>query len=292
MSIAILIFSKDRGAQLELLLRSHREQAREWDDFAVSVLYTTSAPEFDRGYDVVKEKFPTVAFQVEDHGRPINRQVLDLARRDEREFFHFLADELVFLRPFSTTDREFDTFRGNRDIAALSLRMSPHINYSQPLGLSTPPPVLKDRIWSWKPKPRLLESLLRVTLGRYPARGDWRLQMNVDANVFRYGEFLRHFETLPDIASVNVFETIMLQHPMPAPYLLCYPDSKLINLAMNRVDDVSRLPYGGHTAAEFNQRFLSGEILSYESLKTLHHNACHIVVEPEWVPDPVQDRRP
>jgi hypothetical protein len=52
---------------------------------------------------------------------------------------------------------------------------------------------------------------------------------------------------------------------------------------MNRVDPHSPYPFGGHTAEEFNDRFLAGERLSYASLVGLQHNACHIIVEPEWL---------
>jgi hypothetical protein len=282
MPCAVVIFSKDRPAQLELLLRSWSEQAPEWPQFAVSVLYKSTDPGFDRGYDVVRRAFPSVFFQPEDAARTFKEHVLALIEREERELFHFLADELVFIREYRTTDEPFQLLRRRPDIAAVALRMSPHIDFAQPLNLPTPPPPLRDNVWSVKQRPRWVERLTRLA-GVHSARGDWRLQINVDGNVLRYPQLRSYFRTLPEIRNLNHLETVLLQRPLPQPYLVCYPESRLINLALNRVDPHSTYPFGGHTAGDFNRRFLAGERLSYQNLVGLRHNACHIIVEPEWL---------
>jgi hypothetical protein len=283
MSIAVVIFSKDRAAQLDLLLRSWSEQVREWPDFAVSVLYKSTAPEFDRGYEIVRRQFPSVFFQPEDASRSFKGHVLALMEREERDFFHFLADELVFIGSYSTSDEPFELLRRRPDIAAVSLRMSPLIDYSQPLGMKTPPPPHRGNIWTTRQRPLWLERITKL-FGVHSATGDWRLQINVDGNTFRYPELVAHFRTLPEIPNLNRLETVFLEHPMPQPYLAGYPESKLINLALNRVDPHSNYPFAGHSALEFNRRYLAGERLSYKKLVGLRHNACHIVIEPDWVP--------
>lgn len=285
MSCAVVIFSKDRPAQLELLLRSWSEQAPEWPQFAVSVLYKSTAGEYDHGYDLVKRAYPSVFFQPEDACRSFKAHVLALIEREERELFHFLADELVFIRAYHTTDEPFQLLRRRPDIAAVALRMSPRVNFAQPINLVTPPPPLRDNVWSVTERPRWLERFTRLA-GIHSARGDWRLQINVDGNVLRYPELRSHFRALPEIRNLNHLETVFLQNPLPQPHLVCYPESRLINLAMNRVDPHSQYPFGGHTAEEFNRRFLAGERLSYKNLVGLQHNACHIIVEPEWFTPP------
>jgi len=284
LSVAVVIFSKNRAAQLDLLLRSWSEQVPEWPAFAVSVLYLSTAPEFDRGYDIVKKAFPTVFFQPEDSSQPFKAQVLALIERDERELFHFLADELVFLRGYSTSDAPFQLLRQRPDIAAVALRMNPGINFSQPLNLRTPPPPHRGNIWAWKSRPLWIERFMRV-FGVHSARGDWRLQVNVDGNVFRYPQFRAYFRSLPEIAGLNMLETAFVMNPLPdAPYLVSYPESRLINLALNRVDTHSWYPMAGHTAEDFNRRYLAGERLAYRKLVGLRHNACHVIVDPDWVP--------
>ncbi len=282
MSVAVVIFSKDRAAQLDLLLRSWSEQVNEWPDFAVSVLYKATSPEFERGYDIVKRAFPTVFFQAEDTSRSFKAHVLALIEREERELFHFLADELVFIRGYRTSDPPFEMLRRRPDIAAVALRMSPRINYAQPLALNTPPPPHRHNMWRWQPRPIWVERVTRM-FGVHSARGDWRLKLNVDGNTFRYRQLLEHFRTLPEIRGLNSLETVFLLNPLPnAPYLVSYSESRLINLALNRVDEHSSYPFAGLSAHDFNARYLAGERLSYASLVGLNHNACHIIVEPEW----------
>ena len=94
----------------------------------ICIGYNSTAAEFDRGYEIVKKDFPTVFFQPEDDSRSFKEHVVALIEREERELFHFLADELVFLRGFRTTDEPFQILRRRRDIAAVSLRMNLGIN--------------------------------------------------------------------------------------------------------------------------------------------------------------------
>jgi hypothetical protein len=290
MPCAVVIFSKDRPAQLDLLLRSWSEQVPEWPAFAVSVLYKSTDPAYDRGYDIVRRTFRGVCFQAEDGSRTFKGHVQALIEREERELFHFLADELVVIRGYSTSDEPFQKLRRNPEIAAVALRMSPRIDFAQPIGLATPPPPLRDNLWTWKPRPVWQERITRL-FGVHSARADWRLQINVDGNVMRYPQLRAHFRTLPEIASLNVLETVLLMHPLPQPYLVCYPESRLINLALTRVDPHSTYPFAGHSAMAFNDRFLAGERLSYEHLRGLRHNACHLIVEPEWFVPSTPDSR-
>ncbi len=290
MPCAVVIFSKDRPAQLDLLLRSWSEQVPEWPRFAVSVLCKTTAPEYDRGYDIVRKAFPSVFFQPEDDSRTFKGHVLALIEREERELFHFLADELVFIRSYGTQDEPFQLLRTRADIAAVSLRLSPRVNFAQPIDLNTPPPRLRNNVWTWKSRPLWLERVTRV-FGIHSARGDWRLQINVDGNVMRYPQIRDHFRTLPEVRGLNHLETVFVLNPLPQPNLVCYPESRLINLALNRVDPHSNYPFAGHSAAEFNERFLAGERLSYAKLVGLNHHACHIIVEPEWFRPDVISRR-
>ena len=281
MSIAAVVVSKDRPAQLELLLRSWSEQVPEWPAFAVSVLWKSTAPEFDRGYEIVARAFPAVFMQREDDSRTFHRHILALMEREAREFFQFLTDDIVFIASFSTSDEPFQLLRQRADIGAVALRMSPHINYSQPLAMQTPPPRLHRNIWTWQTMPLWMERVTRL-FGVHSAWGDWRLQINFDGNVLRYPELLAHVRTLPEAQNPQLLERLFVEAPLPAPNLVCYPQSKLINLALNRVDSMSIYPSAGYSTTEFNQRFLGGERLSYRKLVGLRHNACHIEVTPDW----------
>lgn len=94
-SIDCLIFSKDRAAQLDLLLRSIREYAYRLYR-TVTVLYTTSAPCFDDGYLLLRDthSFPcsTVNFRLQDY---FEYDVEEWVKR-HGAYQSFLCDDDVF----------------------------------------------------------------------------------------------------------------------------------------------------------------------------------------------------
>ena len=54
--INIIVFSKDRGLQLELFLRSFNTFVKDAEEYPISVLYTHSTEQFKKGYDKVMDK--------------------------------------------------------------------------------------------------------------------------------------------------------------------------------------------------------------------------------------------
>ena len=55
--ISAIVFSKDRAAQLDLLLRSINKNCPHF--FEVCVLYTYSNEEFKQGYSLIQDKYPS-----------------------------------------------------------------------------------------------------------------------------------------------------------------------------------------------------------------------------------------
>ena len=210
-----VIFSKNRAGQLELLVRSLREQVQTPRELSLAVLYAASTPDFRRAYDLAREIHPEVDFRLQDT-RPLKRQIQDLVEAERREFFTFFVDDIVAVRPFGWSDREFDLLRSRSDVASLALRLHPGVRYCQPLGLSVPaPPLDADRTWDWRgPRGRLSPILARLMGKRYP-QGDWAGSMFMDGYVFRHAPFIEYFAALPEIPYVTRLEPIMLGHPLP-----------------------------------------------------------------------------
>jgi hypothetical protein len=248
------------------------------------VLFAADTPDFRRGYELAREIHPDVDFRPQD-ARPIKRQIQDLVEAEQREFFTFFVDDIVAVRPFGWTDVEFDVMRRRSDVASLSLRLHPGVRYCQPLSLSVAPPRFDaDRTWDWRsPRSRLPQMLARLTGRRY-AQGDWAGSMFMDGYVFRHLPFIDYFASLPEIPYVTRLEPIMLGHPLPGHRVVCYSQARIVNVVLNRVDQHSAYPHGGGSAEELNERFLQGDRLVYEHLRKREDVACHITVEPQWVP--------
>jgi len=278
------VFSKNRACQLELLLRTLFQHVTTPQELSVAVLYLADSPEYEGGYTLVRNLFPTVTFCPQDN-RPIHAQVLELASAEEREFFAFFVDDIVVVRPFGWNDQPFRLLRTRRDITSISLRLHPRVNECQPLGISTSIPALdNDLTWDYRvPRNRLARAAARL-LGKSLPQGDWAGAMFIDAYVFRHRQFLEYFRKLPELAYITKLEGTMLDHPLPGTRVVCYPESRLLNIVMNRVDKHSVYPHGGGSVEELNQCFLRGERLDDTHLQGLDNRACHLVLEPRWRP--------
>ena len=239
---------------------------------------------FRRGYDSVRELFPEVSLHPQNANQPIKAQIQALVEAERREFFAFLLDDMVAIRPFGTDDRECTVLRRRPDVASLSLRLYPGVIYAQPLSLDTPPPRLDaDLTWDWRfPKTRPARLLARLTRRRH-AKGDWAGSMFLDGSVYRHAQFIGYFAGLPEIPFVTRLESIMLTQPLPGNRVVCYPQARVVNLALNQVDPHSVYPHAGGSAEELNELFLSGRRLAYHHLKNLVSPSCHLTAEPRWL---------
>jgi hypothetical protein len=112
-SLTTIIFSKNRAAQLELLLRSLSIPA--------TILYTYD-PAFKAGYEKLITMYPKVNFTKQaDFKKDLLRAIEGSA------YILFLTDDDVMIDPFSKNCSEFREFRKNPDIASLSLGLSAKI---------------------------------------------------------------------------------------------------------------------------------------------------------------------
>jgi len=252
-------------------------------ELSLAVLYAADRQEYENGYDLVRRIHPEVCTQLQDDRRSLKTQIQELIAADHREFFTFFVDDNVVIRPFGWLDREFDILRQRRDVASLSLRLSPNVRYCQPLNMQAPAPNLDvDRTWDWRaPRTRLIRVLKGLT-GKSYAKGDWAGSMFMDGYVFRYQPFVEYFSTLPDIGYVTKLESIMLGRPLPGHRVVCYSQSRIINVVLNRVDTHSGYPHPGGSVAELNSRFLAGQRMAYAHLVNIENRACHLTLEPRW----------
>jgi hypothetical protein len=282
-----VILSKNRACQLELLIRSLKQQVTTLQELSLAVLYAAEDRGHQEGYELVRRIHPDVQLRLQEDRLPLKTQLRDLVRSDRREFFSFFVDDIVAVAPFGWWDRPFSLLRSRRDIAALSLRLNPEVNYCQPLDIQTPPPRLdSDLTWDWTRSRSRLKRLKHRLLGRSRARGDWAGSMFVDGYVFRHAEFIDYFDALPEIPHITKLEPVMLDQPLPGRRVVCYPQSRIVNVALNRVDAHSRYPHGGSSPESLNAHFLAGGRLAYDHLGNLHGNrTCHVVVEPRWQAD-------
>lgn len=269
----VVIFSKDRACQLELLLRSIKRFFAQWRESNVQVLYTFSTPEFARGYNVVRGEHPEFRYVCEQD-RPAGFRELTLGLLGERPYLTFLVDDDVFKEPFSLDAPEFATFAEDSALMCLSLRMCPRMNYAYTLDrFTTIPQFERGTIWDW-------------TKGD----GDWGYPMSIDGHIFRSQELVPRIRAL-DFRDPNTFEDVLSRHPLPAPRAICLEESRIINLPVNRVQDTAPNRHGNVSAEWLNDEFVNGRRLSLQTVIGIRNPSPHHEVALSWEEPASADER-
>jgi SAM-dependent methyltransferase len=270
----LVVFSKDRPAQLELLLRSAKKHFAEWDAIRWSVVLLASDEAYAAGYDRVRALHPEFDYVDESQhpGTPFKELVL--SRLGDRACVAFIVDDNVVRAPFSLDTREFAAFRADPEILCLSVRMSPQVAHSYPTDEVTPPPRFeggRPRTWAWDGLP-----------------GGWGYPMSIDFHVFRREEILPLLRAV-EFTNPNSLEAALAARPLPGAKMVCLPETPIMNLAVNRVQEVYLNRHAGlHHQAELNARFLGGERLALEPIEAVRPVSTHHEVELEWEPQPAE----
>lgn len=255
--INIIIFSKDRACQLELLLRSMKIFFFEHKICKVSILYKYSDERFKAGYNSVKYLHPEY-YYVQEIGGGFKAQVGSLMD-EQYPLTMFLVDDIVFKDYFFIRSEEMKLFISQEDIACLSLRMCPRINYCYTEKRPTPPPVVSEEgKWRW---PGLL--------------GDWGYPNSVDGCIYKTHKIIHMIRTM-SYHNPNTFEGTWAHFPpQDQPYMVCFKESKIVNNPINKVQTANANHCGGVSARFINEQFLSGKVISLKPFVGLKNMAAH-----------------
>lgn len=275
----IIIFSKDRAAQLDACLRSFLACCTDDKSLLnISVLYKASTSEYAEGYDLCKANpdFAQIDWRLQRHDLSFKKDLLLIFRGKENvPLTMFLVDDIIFKDAFSFFDPEIVSLLDTQLLLACSLRLDTGI--TQCYATSSPSPLpsfTKNRVWQW-----------------YGASGDWGYPYSVDGNVYRTNDMLRKMNA-SEFLNPNQFEAVMnftnsstigLGTPEKPSYMICYEQSKLVNIPANRVQDEYKNRVGNIMSAEaMNAQFLLGKRISLKTVSGLENETVHVEVPIVW----------
>jgi len=262
--VDLIVFSKDRPAQLDLLLSSIERFFAEWRDVALTVVHVAADDAAAQGYARVRELHPDIAF-VDERAtdRSFKEITLDLTGRNP--LVAFLMDDQVFKAPFSLRRPEVMRFLEDTQTMCLSLRMDPGMDYCYPLDRRVPVPEFEaEGVWRWR-----------------AADGDWAYPMSLDAHIFRTAELRPLLEAVP-FRNPNSLEGALANVPLPHPRLACLPEAPTVNIPDNRVQDVCDNRHGAGDAAALTARFLAGDRLDLEPIVGIRTPSPHHEIPLTW----------
>jgi hypothetical protein len=253
--INLIIFSKDRACQLDLLLRSIKVFFKGWDKLTFNIIYKYSSEDYRKGYEKVKSIHKEFNYVLETDFKRDTLRYLST----NNPLTMFGVDDDVFKEGFSLDCPEIDMLR-NQDVSCVSLRMHPGINYCYTENRPTPPPNFINTnpyVWEWK-------NLL----------GDWSYPMSLDFNIFRTADISNRCHVLP-YSNPNTFEGNLAAIPILKPLMVCFKKSKIFNIPVNKVQTVNGNRFGGISADFLNSKFLEGHQVDLEPLKGFENISAH-----------------
>ena len=258
-----LIFSKDRPAQLDLLLRSIKRFVVGWDENWSTVLYRQTDPSYHRGYELVRNEHPEFDYVAETDSIRQDIQALTLGRGER--YLQFLMDDDVYIRPFGLDDIEFTEFTKDPQIAALVLRMGRAMGYCYTENAKVQPPEFGPKgIWRWAGMPC-----------------DWGYPHSVDGTIWAIDD-VRRVLTRGPYECIHQLEPALLAG-MCGPLALCYDKPRLVSIANNSVQDAMRANrHAGGDPMAMNERFLAGERIALGPLAGIDPPSPHVEFDYEW----------
>jgi len=267
--IDVIVFSKDRAAQLDLLLTSlavHNNLFKK-----PKVIYRTSNIEYEKGYDIIR-KYNTAHFQKEQN---FYRDVMESVKRCGR-LFCFMVDDQIWLRSGPTYLQVKQHMDAHPQAVCLSCRLGRNTTYQYqtqrhielPEFMEVGPFLLWDR-------------------NTCPHRTNFNYPLSVDAHIFRRDEILTLLEQIrfqqPNQLEGRLQARRFVNHV--GPMMLCPQKSLIVNAVVNRVQDVCANRVGNrpeYKADVMNNRFLSGDRLDLDRTNLKNIAGCHQEIDLQW----------
>lgn len=257
-SLNIIIFSKDRACQLDLLLTSMRKMFQEYALYKITVLYTISANTYKQGYNALIKSHTHINFIYERDFKQCLLSQVD----SEADFSVFFVDDNIWKERFTVQCNEFELFERDPDILCLSLRLDPNLTYCYAYDIGMDSPEFDQRLrWYWEGK-----------------SGDFGYPMSLDGHIFRTKDILPLLSKL-SYNNPNSLEGALSNHPLKQTKMLCLDKAPIFNIPINKVQTTNNNRHGNISAEYLNKKFLAGYRISLKPLIGINNYACHQEVD-------------
>ena len=258
-----VIFSRDRALQLHSLLTSYFELVI--NPASLKIIYMTSNQEHSDSYEQVKDHFLAsdieVEFIEEAKGgfKTTLEKVLDFVATKN---IFFLVDDIVFI---NEVDLTYASTVNPRD-AILSLRHSPYLSYSYTKNQAQVPPVFRENI----------EFPAGLEFNWFEQGCEWSYPWSVDGHVLSTAE-VRVIAKVSDFKAPNSFETALnlFNSLCENRKGLCYRESKILNLPINRVQSEYKNISGDVSPNDLLIEWKNGMMLRTDAFKNHIPKSTH-----------------
>jgi hypothetical protein len=259
-----IIFSKDRPAQLHLLLESIQRNDPNHLYDPIEVIYTASNADFRRGYVVVAGRFRNVTFVHESNFR---LQTID-AVSTAGEFVVFMVDDMILYRKIEFAEKAIQELFEGFPLACFSMRLGRNTTHMYQYGIETPLPKFISKVGEFL----VWHRHAQATVENFSYVG------SVDAHIFRtplIEEILRNCT----FNNPNELEVSLVRASSAFPPIMaCCEQSLMVNSPINRVQDAFKNRFGVvyfMSAEGLNEQYLRGRLLDLDSIRFDEIAGCH-----------------
>jgi hypothetical protein len=261
----LIIFSKNRACQLNLLLDSIKNNAPLLFD-NINVLYK-SDEEYISGYEKLILEYPSINFYKENNFRRDLFKLID----DDIEATTFMVDDAVVYDKIMA--RKIDIIKPVvNDFVIFSLRLGENCVYSHPANL-------------------------HYNLGEHEVNGeyiifdytkqqagDFNYPLSTDGHIYNT-KFIKDLLIETDFNNPNTLEAFLQRFVvlnLIPKIIKCFKSSKLVSIPVNLVNDTFKNRHGlefGISEKELNDKFISGEKIDLQTIDFSNINGPHKEIE-------------
>ena len=258
--ISGIVFSMDRPIQLFALLESYYKYCS--DPVPLKILYKSNNNEYLDGYKEIIQYYEkrNISFIKEISFR---NDLIRILKDISSKYLFFLVDDNIFKEPFSHSD--FLSFP-KKENYIFSLRHGKNLNYCYTKDLKQPLPVFNK-----------IHNFLSWDLNK--SEIDWKYAFSVDGHIYQTREVLEMTNHIsfkaPNSyeATMNVFRFILRRRKG-----LCYPNSILVNVCLNRVQEEIRNISGDYSPQELLEIWNKGNKINIDFFYKIKNSSAHIEI--------------
>ena len=272
----IIVFSKNRPAQLELFLRTFERFF--WPEIdivekpPIYVIYKADNEQYEYGYEIVSQLHDWAYYFPEKMG--FKEMLIDLVSFNV-DYTVFFTDDDIFINPFFYNSIEFSEFQAKNKIYSLSLRLTPEHNYC----------------YTCDKKMEVPEKYSESCLYSEPFKWDWTkaeldygYPFSVDGHIFRTKD-IEQFIMECNYKNPNEFEAVIATNlnnqrmNFPKPLMMCPPKQVIVNNAVNIVQTAWKNRSGNQLPESLIRAFLEGKRIDETYFVGKNFRQCHIETE-------------
>jgi hypothetical protein len=275
MLLNVIIFSKDRAMQLDLLLQSILLNFNV-EDYKLNILYKASNDEYNRGYNIIRDLYPQFNYKKEEN---FKEDLVSLF--NDSEYTTFLTDDDIIYQSFKLNNDELHNIFMLTEANCFSLRLGLNTRHCYTMQRLNSLEDFKTHNFYYDTD--LIEPVISWKVK--DATNDYAYPMSVDGHIFKT-IYIKELCNFLDYYNPNMFEAMLSNLSNNNMIISSYLNSKLVNSPINRVQDVFHNLSGmnfGYSAEDLNEMYLDGVSFDFNKMKFNEITGCHQEIQPFFI---------